>query len=74
MSTDTATILRAARAKLAYEAITTWVFLTAANFLWQKVVEQDYSRAFDRSYFQGVAIAVMWFYCRRAIAAAEQSP
>jgi hypothetical protein len=40
--------------------------LCVGNFLWQMLsFSYDWQRAFDRSYFQAIAIGLLWFTTRR---------
>ena len=45
---------------LGMKYLATIIGFTIANFIWQYFTTKDYSIAFERSYFQSVAIFAFW--------------
>ena len=40
--------------------LSTWLTLTAGNFIYAAMVNADFSQAVERSYFQGAAILLLY--------------
>jgi hypothetical protein len=71
MTTETAALLRKARAKIGLTCLYVWLGFCAADYSYQVIIHHDWVKATVEAWDDTTATLILWWFCRRALVVLE---